>query len=158
MGGCCSKDKPEGAGDAVGKLNFAGSGCFGGSAPYTMREGGCCQPKPPVGPEWDAALPGLEPILGEVNGIVEDAVQGCCGPHGKLEAAKSLLTEKGWLAKANAHLATHGLVSDLDVFWVYNGQSSSQHMQMRVFTLTSEGGKLAASSSAGPLLQQMEAP
>ena len=157
MGGCFSQNKPEGAGDAIGKLNFAGSGCFGGSAPYTMRQGGCCQPKPPAGPEWDAALPGLEPVLGEVNGIVEEAVQGCCGPHGKLEDAKSLLTDQGWLAKANAHLATHGLVSDLDVFWVYNGNSSSEHMQMRFFTLISEGGKLAASSS-GPLLQKMEAP
>ena len=130
MGGCCSSaNKPEAAADEVGRLNFVGSGCFKSSAPFKMREGGCCQPRPPTGPEWDAALPGLNPILMGMNDVVEGELGGkCCGYHGSLETAKTLLTEKGWLDKVNAHLASHKLIADLDVFWVYNGQSSSQHM------------------------------
>ena len=158
MGGCCSSaNKPPNAGDEIGRLNFTGAGCCGGSAPYTLREGGCCQPSPPVGPEWEAAQAGPEGILAEVNTHVEAAASGCCGYHGKLEDVKQVLTEKGWMAKLNAHLQPKGLVADLDVFWVYNGQSSTQHMQMRVFKVESEGGKQAA-EAASPNPQKMDGP
>ena len=88
-------------------------------------------------------------MIDEVNEIVADSVAGCCSYHGKLEAAKTELTEQGWLAKANAHLATHGLIADLVCFWVYNGQSSTQHMEFRVFTLISSSGQKLTS----PLLE-----
>ena len=85
-------------------------------------------------------------MLDEVNEYVEDAIKGsCCGYHGKLEAAKTELITKGWLEKVNSHLATQGLIADLEAYWVYNGQSSTQHLELRVFTMASEtGSKLSA--------------
>jgi len=61
-----------------------------------------------------------------VNPVVEDLLQAkMCGYHGHLETAKELLDAKGWLIDVNEHFAGHGLVSDLVVYWVYNGQSAS---------------------------------
>ena len=151
MGSCCSKDPPEGAGDELGALNFYGSGCCGGGTPFTFKEGVCCEPgSPPTGDEWENAKPGLQSILEEVNNHVADTASGCCGYHGKLKKVEEDLTANGWLAKVNAHLSNYGLVADFHEFWRYNGQSSTEHLLLRVFTLDSAGGKKAAEPAPAP--------
>jgi len=82
-----------------------------------------------TGAQWEAARPGLQPLLVNVDAAVAGADKqcGCLGcAQPELESAKKELTDKGWLGKVNAVLGQHGLVADLSAYWINNGQSSRQ--------------------------------
>merc|ERR1712070_303587 len=135
MGCECCKDQapPEGAGDHLGALEATGVGCCN-RRPYTFASGRCCGPNPPTGSAWEAATAEDGPwqdLLDQCDEICGD-LSGCCGPN--LERCSERLNEK-WLGDVNAHLVKHSLKADLNVFWVYNGQSSSQHMHLRIYKL-----------------------
>ena len=159
----CSQAKPKGAADEIGRLAIKGTGCCGDSPPYSIAEPGFCEPATaPKGPEYDAAKSGLAPILGKVHGLVEEVIKknGCCGGYaGALDQAKAALTEKGWLAEVNTHLAQHTLISDLEAFWIYNGQSSTQHLHLRLFKTDGESGKaLLSGEPIGATAPEEDAP
>ena len=133
MGCCSSQHKPEGAGVPIGSLVASGTGCCN-QPPYTFREPGMCDPAPavPTGASWEAAKPSLDVLIGEVDGIITDKEIGCCG-HPDLKACKAKLDQE-WIGKVQEALKPHGLTADLEQFWIYNGQSASEHMNLRIFT------------------------
>ena len=73
--------------------------------------------------------------------VVEGAEKDCgfcylCDRTFKLSSVKKALTDKGWLAKVNAHLGQHGRVADLHIFSESSsGQSTLEFLQLRVFKL-----------------------
>eukprot|EP00930_Biecheleria_cincta_P015031 TRINITY_DN12677_c0_g1_i2.p1 TRINITY_DN12677_c0_g1~~TRINITY_DN12677_c0_g1_i2.p1 ORF type:complete len:146 (+),score=24.56 TRINITY_DN12677_c0_g1_i2:83-520(+) len=144
--GCCQQKAPENAADYVGELQITGSGVCGCSKPFRFKKRFCCGSGPaPAGKEWDAAAPGMEALLDEVDSIGE-FTPACC-KIADFDAAKKKLDEQ-WLPKVQAHLGQHGLTADIEVFWVYNGQSSSQEMRLRVYTLKLDATTLGVPATA----------
>ena len=140
MGNCCQPRPPEEAGEAVGTLNFGGSGFCGCSRPWTFFAGGCCKPSAPVGIKWDAAYAATEKLLDEVDTELANDPTCCGSPN--YEDAKTTLDPK-WVPAINVILQKHGFTSDLYAFWTYNGQSSQPHLWMRVYEYkpaSAEGG------------------
>ena len=86
-------------------------------------------------------MPVLQQLDPEVNQIVVEGAEKDCGwcylcdRTFKLSSVKKALTDKGWLAKVNAHLGQHGRVADLHIFSRSHGQSSLEFLQLRVFKL-----------------------
>ena len=135
MGGCCQKQRtPTGAGTPIGTLVAKGSGCFGCSPPYTFGEPGCCDPGAtmPTGAAYEAAKPGLEELILEVNDICA-VEKNCCGAP-DLEKCKRKLDAE-WTPRVVKYLEQHGLTADLEQFWIYNGQSASEHLNLRLYTI-----------------------
>jgi hypothetical protein len=98
----------------------------------------------------------LKVLLGEVNDAIVDLDKQCCfSPKPDLEDVKSTLISKGWLSEVNTILAKHGLVADLNAFWIYNGQSASQHMAMRIYNLNAATAASTAAQAAtiAPVIQ-----
>ena len=107
-----------------------------------MKEGGFCAPSPPSGTKWDAAKSafGMEDLMKEVDAEVDKAMEGrsnCCGLQGNLKHVKVQL-DAAWLSKIKEKLKQHGLTASLHDFWIYNGNSSSEHLYMYIYELKGE--------------------
>eukprot|EP00746_Dinoflagellata_sp_MGD_P151202 gnl/MRDRNA2_/MRDRNA2_82856_c0_seq3.p1 gnl/MRDRNA2_/MRDRNA2_82856_c0~~gnl/MRDRNA2_/MRDRNA2_82856_c0_seq3.p1 ORF type:complete len:160 (+),score=19.14 gnl/MRDRNA2_/MRDRNA2_82856_c0_seq3:120-599(+) len=133
---------PENSGKHIGTLELVGA--YGPLCnccrPYQFKPacgvvvGACCGCGP-KGPEWTAVKPGFQKFLDEVDGLVKNAPQesGCCGPHG--DTCRQAL-ETSWLSSANQHLQTHGMVCDLVVKFVEQGEAGGKRVCMlRVYML-----------------------
>ena len=110
---CCEPPAPEGASGAViGRLQFAGDGLCKDQRPISFKSGQCCIPGTPTDERFTAAAPGLDPLLAEVDALVQYDTR-CCNIPDPF-ASKPELDAK-WLPKVNEHLAKHGLVAQLYV-------------------------------------------
>ena len=122
MGAKQSKPNWKGGDGIIGALNLnTAKQCF----PCCGIWWGCYNPcpcaagvRPPVGPEWDAAMAsGFQDVLDDAWPVAQQATWGCCMDPMKVKP----LLDADWTQKANALLAEHGLVLEVCTFYTDKG-------------------------------------
>ena len=120
-------------------------------------EGDCCDQvgSAPQGAAWDAARPGLESQLRELD-VVPGGAGGCCDSHYEnshvYNIALQALEDNHSLLKVNDHLAKHGLVAQVvDVWKDIDGRPSSvpaahksRVLSLKIFTKVTKEGTLSS--------------
>mmetsp|Transcript_4386 Transcript_4386/g.12313 ORF Transcript_4386/g.12313 Transcript_4386/m.12313 type:complete len:181 (+) Transcript_4386:277-819(+) len=146
---CCDPPPPEGATLILGRMELAAAGCCC-SAPYVFKSDQMCFPASPKDPRWQQALPGLQPLLAEVNDACKGNM-GCCGDPNHF-AVKTAL-DVTWIDRVNQHLAKFGLIAQTyaSMRYVANGQYGGYmhpYLQLLVYSLDNPRSKEEMESMA----------
>ena len=140
-------------------------------------EGDCCDQvgSAPQGAAWDAARPGLESLLREVDFVPSAAPSGCCDCHYEdiqvYNIAVQALEDKRSLLKVNAHLEKHGLVAQVVDVWKAECYCDSRGstsffrtaahprrvLSLKIFTKITKAGTLSSAPVTQDSMQQTAA-